>query len=209
MIKKPAAGHKTTMGESLAIADPATPSEGLDTSASGADERIRNFVLNHYSFVWRLLRRLGVTSANAEDATQDVFIIADRKLQTLWPSSERSFLYGIALRIAANRRRTERRHPEFSETEILAELPDSAPGADALLDAERARAMTDLILESMPFEQRVVFVLFEIEELSATQIAELLQIPSGTVASRLRRGRELFYKAVGRLEARRVRVGVP
>jgi RNA polymerase sigma-70 factor (ECF subfamily) len=197
------------MGDSLAIAKAASPSQGLDVGASGADERIRCLVLNHYTFVWRLMRRLGVPSANAEDATQDVFIVADRKLQTFWPSNERSFLYALAMRIAANRRRTERRHPEFPEAELLAELPDSAPGADALLDTQRARAMTDLILETMPFEQRVVFVLFEIEDLSATEIAELLQIPSGTVASRLRRGRELFYKAVSRLEAQRVRVGVP
>ena len=196
------------MGDSLAIATPASPSHGLDADPSGADERIRCLVLNNYRFVWRLMRRLGVPSASAEDATQDVFIVADRKLQMVWPSNERSFLYAIALRIAANRRRTERRHPEFPDAELLAELPDSAPGADTLLDAQRARTMTDLILETMAFDHRVVFVLFEIEDLSVTEIAELLQIPSGTVASRLRRGREMFDKAVSRFEARRVRVGV-
>ena len=69
--------------------------------------------------------------------------------------------------------------------------------------------MTDLVLESIPFEQRTVFVLFEIEGLPTAEIADLLQIPLGTVASRLRRGRELFTEAINRLEAKLIRVGVP
>jgi RNA polymerase sigma-70 factor (ECF subfamily) len=54
----------------------------------------------------------------------------------------------------------------------------------------------------MPLEARSVFVLFELEELTVPEIAAMLDLPIGTVASRLRRGRELFRAAATRMRAR-------
>jgi RNA polymerase sigma-70 factor (ECF subfamily) len=61
----------------------------------------------------------------------------------------------------------------------------------------------------MPIELRVVFVLFELEEMTTAEIATLLEIPSGTVASRLRRARETFEDHVARVRARRMARGTP
>ena len=74
---------------------------------------------------------------------------------------------------------------------------------DAELDRARARVLLDAILNAMPEELRTVFVLFELEQLGTPQIAELLGLPRGTVASRMRRAREDFEARVQRLEAQR------
>src|SRR5208337_3308206 len=96
----------------LALAEPPQPS-AVTGAPSDADERMRCLVTAHFDFVWRVLRRLGVPESIAEDATQDVFIVADRKMRDVWPQKEKSFLFAIALRVAAEKRRVERRRPDL------------------------------------------------------------------------------------------------
>ena len=78
--------------------------------------------------------------------------------------------------------------------------PDLA--ADDVADLRRARAVLDDILDEMPLELRVVFILAEIEQMTAASIAELERIPAGTVASRLRRAREHFQSRLSEIETR-------
>jgi RNA polymerase sigma-70 factor (ECF subfamily) len=92
-------------------------------------------------------------------------------------------------------------------TYTLAEPEDGAPSAEELIDRRRARVLLDEVLESLPMEVRAVFVLFELEEMTLSEIAALLGIPPGTAASRLRRGRELFQSAVARLKVRQRSAG--
>jgi len=80
----------------------------------------------------------------------------------------------------------------------------AAPLPDEELGDRRARAVLDGLLDALPADQRAVFVLHEIEELTMAEIAVALSLPPGTVASRLRRARELFDSL-----AARVRAGVP
>lgn len=168
---------------------------------AAADERLRAMVAAHYDFIWRLLRRLGLPSDRAEDATQRVFFTASRRLDQIEARSERSFLFGTALRVASEARREASSRRE----ELRAEPPetaDPAPLADELIDRGRARALLDEILDAMDEDVRVVFVLFELEGLTTGEVAELLRVPMGTVASRLRRSRTLFQTIVTRLRAR-------
>ena len=94
---------------------------------------------------------------------------------------------------------TQARRREVHGAEVE-DRPDESPSAEAILDEKKARAMLDEILHSMSEDLRAVFVLFEIEEVQASEIAELLGIPTGTVASRLRRAREHFHAAANRLK---------
>jgi RNA polymerase sigma-70 factor (ECF subfamily) len=165
-------------------------------------QRVRSIVDAHFDFIWRLLRRLGVPSHAADDAAQQVFLVAAGKIGTVVPEKERSFLFAIALRVAAEEWRTRKRRRELAASDSLSRVQDAAPDVEQLLDRSRARGLLEQILASMPLDQRAVFVLYEMEELTTAQIAELLQIPLGTVASRLRRGRELYQEAVDRLKAR-------
>lgn len=165
------------------------------------DRRFREMVDAHYDFIWRSLRRLGVTQGDADDATQQVFVTAARKLAKIRLGSERSFLFQTALRTAADNRRTHRRRREVTADEIPEndEVLDDAPTAEDVVDLRRARRALDAILDDMPIELRAVFALFELEEVTMAEISLLLELPTGTVASRLRRARREFRERVARL----------
>jgi RNA polymerase sigma-70 factor (ECF subfamily) len=160
--------------------------------------RVRALVADNFGFVWRSLLRLGVRRADAEDALQQVFIVAARKVGSIEPGRDRAFLFGTALRIASRARRTQRRRREVLDAEP-AERLDPGPSAEDLYERARARAELYAILDGMPLELRAVFVLFELEQATTADIAALLDLPRGTVASRLRRAREHFEAAARRL----------
>ncbi len=183
-------------GAPLYGADALAPSDDAQASAV----RLRRLLADQYDFIWRSLRRLGVAEADTDDAAQEVFLVAARRLDVIAMGAERSFLFASALRIASTKRRGQRRRKEDGEDELEAR-------ASSGLDPERAsmllqaRSVLDRILDDMDLELRSVFVLFEMEEQSAPAIAELLGLPVGTVNSRLRRARQLFSAAVLRLQA--------
>ncbi|MCC6554812.1 MAG: sigma-70 family RNA polymerase sigma factor [Polyangiaceae bacterium] len=167
----------------------------------GADEaRFRAIRDAHFELVWRSVRRLGVPEADADDAVQQVFIVAARRLQVIRPGSERAFLFATALRVAWHARRSRQRRGEVAGE--AREALDGAPSPEELMDQRRARALLDEALEALPLDARAVFILFELEEMTQSQIAALLELPPGTVASRLRRGREEFQAAIARIKAR-------
>lgn len=155
-------------------------------------------------FVARSLRRLGVPDSDVDDAVQEVFLVASRKLEAISEGAERAFLYGTAMRIASNMRRVERR-AQTRRADVPAESKDAevdeAPSPEDLLDRRYARAALDTILETMGAESRAAFVLFELEEMSIAEIASMLDIPIGTVGSRLRRAREHFDAQVRAMKA--------
>jgi RNA polymerase sigma-70 factor (ECF subfamily) len=167
--------------------------------------RVRTLVATHFDFIWRSLRRLGVSEEAAEDAAQSVFIVASNKIGPVPVEHERSFLFAVALRVASTARRQKRRHPTSSNEDELSLVPSREPSAEELIDRKKARTVMDGILNELPFESRVVFMLFELEEHTMAEIAELLEVPPGTVASRLRRGRELFEAGLARYKARTLR----
>jgi RNA polymerase sigma-70 factor (ECF subfamily) len=161
-------------------------------------ERLRALLDQHFDFIWRSLRRLGVREADVDDAAQEVFLVAARKLDQVASERERAFLIGTALRIASTFRRSSRRRPEEPSAGLDQEV-DLALNPEELSELLRARPLLQEILDSMTLEQRGVFVLSEIEELTAPVIAELLQVPVGTVHSRLRSAREVFETKTRRL----------
>jgi RNA polymerase sigma-70 factor (ECF subfamily) len=163
-------------------------------------QRLTTMVEEHFDFVWRTLRRVGVPEADADDAAQEVFLVAARRLGDIELGRERAFLVGTAIRVASTRRRSARRRPDAPD-ERAADAPDPSPDPEALASRREARRTLDLVLDEMAEELRVVFVLFELEELAAPEIAALVGIPTGTVASRLRRARESFHATVRRLRA--------
>jgi RNA polymerase sigma-70 factor (ECF subfamily) len=177
-------------------ADPQALARGpVDTAA-----RVRALVEDHYDFVWRTLRHLGLPDATAEDGAQQVMCVLARRIDSVTPGAERRFLFSTAVRVASTLRRTARRRPESSIEEV-GDLVASAPSGEELIDQLRAHQLLQRVLDALPEELRVVFVLYEIEELSTSEIAPLVGIPIGTVSSRLRRARELFQGIVRRMQA--------
>jgi len=173
------------------------------------EERLRSAVDAHYDVVWRFLRRMGVGEALAEDAVQQVLLVFARKLDSVEPEAERSFLLGTALRVAADFRKQHARLREVSDESLLSGEPSLAPDADVELDRRRARRVLDEILEKLPGELRVVFVMCDLEELTMSEVAQGLGIPAGTVASRLRRARETFGELAAETRRRLGEGGAP
>lgn len=157
--------------------------------------RLKRLLREHHDLVWRTLRRLGVPERDVEDATQRVFLIVGSKLDRIGLDQERSFVFGVAMRISSEVRRSQRRHPE----ELVADHADESdprPGPEALLQREEMLALLGAVLKRLPEEQRAVFLLHEFEDMSLNEIARMLEIPGGTAASRLRRARLAFEHLV-------------
>ena len=180
-----------------------SPRVPLPLPSQRREARLRGLVDAHLDTVWRALKRLGVPDAGADDATQEVFIVAARRLDEIQHGRERGYLLGIALRVAADARRALRRRGEVPLDQVgdgaLAGTGQHAAGAaEAALDQQRARRALATVLAGMPDELREAFVLFEIEELTAPEAAAALGIPVGTIASRVRRARELVRAQMAR-----------
>jgi RNA polymerase sigma-70 factor, ECF subfamily len=201
--RPPARGYIEVVAEQRSpVNDPEALGKAKLPLGSGVRRNdVSELVRREFRFVWRLLRRLGLPEGDADDATQQVFIIAAQRFGDIRPGRERSFLYTTALHVAFKARRSVERRREDLGAEVEPD-PDGAPNPEDLVDRRRARELLDSLLDALPLELRVVLVLHEIEELSTTEIAEVIGVPAGTAASRLRRARELFTERVRRLETR-------
>lgn len=174
--------------------------QSVTLEQAGNDAHLRELIDEHFAFVWRSLRRLGVPDAQLDDAAQQVWITVSQKGEEVREETARSFLFAIALRVASDVRRTLRRRREVHADD--SESIDEGPGPEELVDRKRSRAILDEVLDAMPVEVRAVFVLYELDQLNMAEIAGILGVPPGTVASRLRRGRELFETEMKRIRAR-------
>jgi RNA polymerase sigma-70 factor (ECF subfamily) len=160
-----------------------------------------------FAFAWRTARRLGTPEANLDDVVQEIFVIAYRKLNEFeGRSSVKTWIYGIVFNVVrAHRRELGAKHPHALADEGGADpelLTDGADGPDERAARhEAARFLTDF-LNSLDDDRRDVFVLAELEQLSAPEIAAVVNAPLNTVYSRLRLARGEFTKAVARHQAR-------
>ena len=157
-----------------------------------------------FAFVWRTLRYLGVPPASVEDAAQEVFITAHRRLASFDPTraSIRSWLYGIARNTARHHHRWARRWDPRRLPESTAEAVDPALDPEARVARVEVVEVVERCLAALDPRRREVFVLHEIEGFSAPEIAELLGIKLNTVYSRLARARSRFQAATARHLAR-------
>lgn len=165
--------------------------------ATPVDRRVRVLVDRHLDFIGRVVRNLGVHEGEIDDVLQQVFCTAARRLTDIVEGSERAFLVQTAVNWAANARRARARNPEVG-LDVLPEVADEAPTPEDLTDRKQAAAVLDRLLATMDLDLRTVFVLYEVEQLSRAEIAELLALPQGTVASRLRRARDDFETRLAR-----------
>ncbi|EYF00751.1 RNA polymerase sigma factor [Chondromyces apiculatus] len=157
----------------------------------------------HFRFVWRSLRRLGVRESDVQDAAQDVFLVVHRKLAEFEGKSKLStWLFGICYRVASDRKKLAHERRRADGDEPLLDCADERVDVAAVAERRQALAVLERMLDELPLEQRAVFTLFELEEMTGEDIAEALGISVGTVYSRLRLARETFKKAAARFHAR-------
>jgi RNA polymerase sigma-70 factor (ECF subfamily) len=166
-------------------------------------DRLRAAILEHYEFVWRALRRLGVADHAVEDAAQNVLFIFSRRIDDVRPGAERAFMVATAVRLASDYRKKRTRSREDLDPEALETRASALPSVEELIDQGRARDLLDVVLSEMPDDLRTVFIFFEFEDMTMAQIASMLDLPMGTVASRLRRARVLFESIAARISKSR------
>lgn len=157
----------------------------------------------HHDAVRRCLRALGVAPAQVDDATQDVFLTVHRRLDDFDPAgSMRAWIYGIARKVALKYRDRHRRRAQGELHLVAAAVVDEPRRADEGLAQREAAAVVDRCLDALDPDRRAVFVLAELEGLSAPEIAEALGVKLNTVYSRLRSARARFEAALARDRAR-------
>jgi RNA polymerase sigma-70 factor (ECF subfamily) len=200
------------------VTDSAAPAHSIDVlgvaSLPSADEPTRapsepaavsfeTLYDDYFPYVWRAALRLGVPLAHADDVVQEVFLVVYRKLgEFQGRSTLKTWLYGIALRVA-RAHRLRLRSPAGAEVLDAEQVraPDAVRPDERAQNAEAARLVSAL-LEGLDDDQREVFVLAELEELTVPEIAEILGVKLNTVYSRLRLARAAFSDAVARHRAR-------
>ncbi len=192
------------------LAGEASSSEPARSGVDRADRAeldVREVFEAYFEFVWRSLRRLGVREADVDDALQEVFVVVHRKRAEFEGRARMTtWLYGICFRVASDhRRRAHVRREQPSAEPLGAEAPDErSRDPEQELGRTEARALLDDALDALDLEKRSVFVLYEIEELPAEEIAARTGVVVGTVYSRLKAARAEFDRAVARIRARMV-----
>jgi len=162
----------------------------------------------HFAFVWRTARRLGVPEGAADDVVQDVFLVVHRRLHDYDGVTPVKFwILGIVTRVVAGHRRTfARKHsrdvPHAVDRDGAETTASTSPApVDQAEQAEALRLVVSL-LDELDADKREVLVLAQFEEMSAAEIAECLGLNINTVSGRLRAARRAFDAAYARHRAR-------
>jgi RNA polymerase sigma-70 factor (ECF subfamily) len=153
----------------------------------------------HFQFVWRSARRLGVPEAALDDVVQDVFLVVARRLAEFRrEASAKTWLFAIALRVVREHRRSTFRHLRRVEAYADAQPPESS---DPIARSDATRTLLQL-LDQLDDDRRSVYVLAELEGLTAQEIADGLRLNINTVYSRLRAARTQLERALGEKEGK-------
>lgn len=186
------AGGDTSMGRARSDATTIDASPEAPQPAPAFDDVYHA----HASFVWRSAFRLGVPRSAIEDVMQDVFIVVHRRLPEFEErTSVKAWISAIVIRVVrAHRRKAMRRDAPDARSALDPETLADAKAETPLESIERDEAVRELhaILECMNDERREVFVLSELEELTAPEIAHALQVNVNTIYWRLRTARKEF-----------------
>lgn len=159
-----------------------------DAARARVDEMFRE----HSAFVWRCLLRLGVPESAAEDAIQEVFLVVYRRIDQVRPDSQvRAWLFSIARRVASHARRRQTRNARKLGA-LAAVDPPTPVGPEHQVVANEAVEIVERFLGALEEDQRTVFYLAEIEQLTAPEISAALGVKLNTVYSRLRLARKKF-----------------
>lgn len=165
---------------------------------------VRSIYRANARFVWLSLQRLGVQPSDLDDIAQDVFVIAHRRFDSFDHTARiTTWLFGICLRVAANYRRRHRWTLELLSGWVEDNRPATLVAADEVLVRREEREIAERALDRLAVAKRATFVMFELESLSCLEIAEIMNVPIGTVYSRLNSARRELEKTMARELKRR------
>ena len=164
------------------------------------EQRFVALYRQHFAYVYQAARRLGGRTRDLEDLVHDVFVVVHRKADTLdWSRSLKPYLYGVVFRIVSDYRK---RAAYLREAPVDPQASQVAAASDPAGEAERRQAQALVMrgLDALPMDQRAVFVMHELDDLTIPEIAAALGVGQNTLYSRLRLARGRFAKAIRRLQ---------
>ena len=171
-----------------------TPSDAELTSAAqaGGRQALDDLLRRHYDRIFAVCRRITGNESDAADAAQEALISIVRSLPRFdGRSSFATWVYRIATNASLDELRRRRRRPVLhgpqEDSAPHREIVD--PDAGTRIDAVADRMELDEALAGLPVDFRIPVVLRDIAGLDYAEIAETLDIPAGTVKSRIARGR--------------------
>jgi RNA polymerase sigma-70 factor (ECF subfamily) len=163
----------------------------IEQAKNGNREAFNQIVLSNYQGVINVIYRLSGSMPLAEDVAQETFIRVWQKLHTYQPTgSFRSWLYRIATNAGLDALRREQ------DTQEIASLPlaSNNPSVEQVVERQEQAALVREAILSLPTASRSVLILREYEGLSYQEISDALDIPLGTVMSRLNYARNALKK---------------
>jgi RNA polymerase sigma-70 factor (ECF subfamily) len=159
---------------------------------------LKQIFREHHTFVWRVVRRLGVPSSAVDDAVQEVFIVLHRRHAELeLRGSVRGLLYGIARKVAKRQRDRAAAAPALSLVE-----PAQAPCQEAQVELREKAAVIREALDAMDEDKRITFLLAVVEGMSIPEVAAAQDVNLNTAYSRLRAAKQQVQKAIARHRAK-------
>jgi RNA polymerase sigma-70 factor, ECF subfamily len=185
------------------LASPALPA--VPAAGNGADGDAFGAIYDqHVDFAWRSIRRLGVSEAYVDDVLQQVFLVVHRRLGEFeGRATHKTWIFSILLRIVREHRRSMRRKsPHWFQTggEVDPDqLTTKAPTPLEAVERNEAMRKVEALLEELDDEKRTVFVLAELERMTANEISEATGLTPPEVYSRLRAARTEFERAATRM----------
>jgi RNA polymerase sigma-70 factor (ECF subfamily) len=162
----------------------------------------------HFDFVWRTARRMGIPEASADDVVQDVFLVVHRRLEDYdGHTPARRWVLGIVVRVVADhRRRFWRKDARCVPPEVDRDgaemLPSPWPAPQEECEQAEALRLAMDLLEQLHPDKREVLWLAQVEQLSVPEIADCLGLNVNTVYARLRAARRDFNAVYARHRAR-------
>jgi RNA polymerase sigma-70 factor, ECF subfamily len=166
----------------------------LTRSPNRRSQRFNTIARAHLDAAWRVARRCGVSRVEVDDVVQEVFIIVGRRLDEIAEGRERAFVVATTVRVSANwRRALSRRREQSLEDVTPASVGTAHETQEAVASKRQGLLLIDAALRDMTEEQRDVFILTELEQLTAREVAQELEIRETAVVSRLRRARQAFF----------------
>ena len=142
--------------------------------------------------LWQYVRRMTGRDDEAQDLLQEVWLRVIRGIARLRDGSRfRGWLFGIARRVLMDRLRREYAAPPAADVDL-----GDVPAAAEVLDREADLMLLESALAGLPAIERDVLALFYLRDLSLAELADALNVPVGTVKSRLFRARRLLRAAM-------------
>ncbi|MBI5934283.1 MAG: RNA polymerase sigma factor [Chloroflexi bacterium] len=177
----------------------------IASARAGNLEAFNDLILLHQDFLFNLAARTIGDDDRAEDAVQEALISAFRSLRTFHGGSFRAWLARAVINKCYDEFRRTSRHPSVpltpvfdgEEMEDWGWLRDPSPSLQSQIEADELGDALQRCLASLPFVHRSVLALVDVDGFTYEETAATLQIPVGTVKSRLARARAAMRAALG------------